>query len=87
MVEVKSIGNPAGIGQGTGLGLRDRDRDGIGLRHYRLRTTKAYKIYCDIIDTKFVIARLDHPLIARAVQILNAIALGLYISVNSPTTT
>ena len=49
--------------------------------------TKAYKIYCDIIDTKFVIARLDHPLIARAVQILNAIALGLYISVNSPTTT
>ena len=30
--EVKSIGNPAGIGQGTGLGLRERDRDGIGLR-------------------------------------------------------
>ena len=36
--EVKSIGNPAGIGKGTGFGLRERDRDGIGLRHYRLRT-------------------------------------------------
>ena len=35
--EVKSIGNPAGIGKGTGFGLRDRDRDGIGLGHYRLR--------------------------------------------------
>ena len=34
---VKSIGNPAGIGQGTGLGLRERERDGIGLGHYRLR--------------------------------------------------
>ena len=33
--EVKSIGNPAGIGKGTGFGLRDRD--GIGLGHYRLR--------------------------------------------------
>ena len=30
--EVKSIGNPAGIGKGTGFGLRERDRDGIGLR-------------------------------------------------------
>ena len=38
--ELKSIGIPAGIGQGTGLGLRDRDRDGIGLRHYRLRTSQ-----------------------------------------------
>ena len=38
LIELKSIGIPAGIGQGTGLGLRDRDRDGIGLRHYRLRT-------------------------------------------------
>ena len=38
-LELKSIGIPAGIGQGTGLGLRDQDRDGIGLRHYRLRTT------------------------------------------------
>ena len=37
---VKSIGNPAGIGQGTGLGLRERERDGIGLGHYRLRATK-----------------------------------------------
>ena len=37
--EVKSIGNPAGIGKGTGFGLRDRDRDGIGLGHYRLRAT------------------------------------------------
>ena len=36
---VKSIGNPAGIGQGTGLGLRERDRDGIGLGHYRLRAS------------------------------------------------
>ena len=36
---VKSIGNPAGIGQGTGLGLRERDRGGIGLRHSPLRTT------------------------------------------------
>ena len=36
---VKSIGNPAGIGQGTGLGLRERDRDVIGLGHYRLRTS------------------------------------------------
>ena len=35
--EVKSIGNPAGIGKGTGFGLRERDRDGIGLGHYRLR--------------------------------------------------
>ena len=35
--EVKSIGNPAGIGKGTGFGLRDRDRDGIGLGQYRLR--------------------------------------------------
>ena len=35
---VKSIGNPAGIGQGTGLRLRDRDRDGIGLGLSRLRT-------------------------------------------------
>ena len=26
--EVKSIGNPAGIGKGTGFGLRERDRDG-----------------------------------------------------------
>ena len=34
---VKSIGNPAGIGQGTGLGLRERERDGIGWGHYRLR--------------------------------------------------
>ena len=33
--EVKSIGNPAGIGKGTGFGLRERD--GIGLGHYRLR--------------------------------------------------
>ena len=39
LFRLKSIGIPAGIGQGTGLGLRDRDRDGIGLRHYRLRTT------------------------------------------------
>ena len=38
--EVKSIGNPAGIGKGTGFGLRERDRDGIGLGHYRLRATK-----------------------------------------------
>ena len=37
--EVKSIGNPAGIGKGTGFGLRERDRDGIGLGHYRLRAT------------------------------------------------
>ena len=37
--EVKSIGNPAGIGKGTGFGLRDRDRDGIGLGHYRLRAS------------------------------------------------
>ena len=36
---VKSIGNPAGIGQGTGLGLRERERDGIGLGHYRLRAS------------------------------------------------
>ena len=35
--EVKSIGNPAGIGKGTGFGLREWDRDGIGLGHYRLR--------------------------------------------------
>ena len=34
---IESIGNPAGIGKGTGFGLRDRD--GIGLGHYRLRTT------------------------------------------------
>ena len=39
--EVKSIGNPAGIGKGTGFGLRDRDRDGIGLGHSRLRTISA----------------------------------------------
>ena len=39
MVKVKSIGNPAGIGQGTGLGLRERERDGIGLGLSRLRTT------------------------------------------------
>ena len=39
--ELKSIGNPAGIGKGTGFGLRERDRDGIGLGHYRLRA----KIY------------------------------------------
>ena len=39
LFRLKSIGIPAGIGQGTGLGLRDRDRDGIGLRHYRLRTS------------------------------------------------
>ena len=38
--EVKSIGNPAGIGKGTGFGLRERDRDGIGLGHYRLRAKK-----------------------------------------------
>ena len=37
--EIKSIGNPAGIGKGTGFGLRDRDRDGIGLGHYRLRAS------------------------------------------------
>ena len=37
---VKSIGNPAGIGQGTGLGLRERERDGIGLGHYRLRASR-----------------------------------------------
>ena len=37
--EVKSIGNPAGIGKGTGFGLRERERDGIGLGHYRLRAT------------------------------------------------
>ena len=30
--EIKSIGNPAGIGKGTGFGLRDRDQDGIGIR-------------------------------------------------------
>ena len=36
-LELKSIRLPAGIGEGTGLGLRDRD--GIGLRHYRLRTS------------------------------------------------
>ena len=36
--EVKSIGNPAGIGKGTGFRLRERDRDGIVLGHYRLRT-------------------------------------------------
>ena len=42
---VKSIGNPAGIGQGTGLGLRERERDGIGLGHYRLRARiKALKV-------------------------------------------
>ena len=35
--EVKSIGNPAGIGNGTGFGLRERDWDGIGLGNYRLR--------------------------------------------------
>ena len=45
---VKSIGNPAGIGQGTGLGLRERDRDGIGFGHYRLRTKKEYYITCKI---------------------------------------
>ena len=39
--EVKSIGNPAGIGKGTGFGLRDRDRDGIGLGHYRLRANQS----------------------------------------------
>ena len=38
--EVKSIGNPAGIGKGTGFGLRERDRDGIGLGHYRLRASR-----------------------------------------------
>ena len=37
--EVKSIGNPAGIGKGTGFGLRERERDGIGLGHYRLRAS------------------------------------------------
>ena len=40
--EVKSIGNPAGIGKGTGFGLRERDRDGIGLGHYRLRASVKY---------------------------------------------
>ena len=38
--EVKSIGNPAGIGKGTGFGLRERERDGIGLGHYRLRASR-----------------------------------------------
>ena len=37
--KVVIIGNPAGIGQGTGFGLRERDWDGIGLGHYRLRTS------------------------------------------------
>ena len=37
--EVKSIGNPVGIGQGTGFGLRERDRDRIGLGHSRLRAS------------------------------------------------
>ena len=41
--EVKSIGNPAGIGKGTGFGLRERDRNGIGLGHYRLRATSILK--------------------------------------------
>ena len=36
---VKSIGNPAGIGQGTGLGLWEGDWDVIGLRLSRLRAT------------------------------------------------
>ena len=39
LIQLESIGNPAGIGQGTGFGLRERDRDGIGLGHYRLRAT------------------------------------------------
>ena len=38
---VKSIGNPAGIGQGTGLGLRERDWDRIGLGRDRLGTLPA----------------------------------------------
>ena len=37
--EIKSIGNPVGIGKGTGFGLWERDRDGIGLGHYRLRAS------------------------------------------------
>ena len=45
---VKSIGNPAGIGQGTGLGLRERERDGIGLGHYRLRANCSQKFSGEI---------------------------------------
>ena len=44
--EVKSIGNPAGIGKGTGFGLRERDRDGIGLGHYRLRASFYIELIC-----------------------------------------
>ena len=33
LIQLESIGNPAGIGQGTGFGLRERDRDGIELGH------------------------------------------------------
>ena len=42
---VKSIGNPAGIGQGTGLGLRERERDGIGLGLSRLRAIISLKYH------------------------------------------
>ena len=47
--EVKSIGNPAGIGKGTGFGLRERDRDGIGLGHYRLRATLGTLCYYSVV--------------------------------------
>ena len=53
--EVKSIGNPAGIGKGTGFGLRDRDRDGIGLGHYRLRASINFANHWWFFDSsKFV---------------------------------
>ena len=53
--EVKSIGNPAGIGKGTGFWLRERDRDGIGLGHYRLRASKNYS---EIPDRKNTLSTL-----------------------------
>ena len=57
---VESIGNPAGIGQGTGLGLRDRDRDGIGLRHYRLRTSAKYLFSKDTYVAQLLAFKTDH---------------------------
>ena len=59
--EVKSIGNPAGIGKGTGFGLRERDRDGIGLGHYRLRAN----YFIQILITNFLICEAKSRIISE----------------------
>ena len=84
--EVKSIGNPAGIGKGTGFGLRERDRDGIGLGHYRLRARessgssailqKTIRLCCEIecvMGQRVSFSLQDHLLLAKGQEITKKI--------------